>query len=121
MPPRSAAFCSRRNLLKLHRGKKMTKRIFQIQGAPQKARRRLTAVSQAAFEEQRSIRKIIAGQLLLLVFALLISKSARGLACRLARGLALAATAVLCALAKVLCIKCLNTLHKIYPPININL
>ena len=56
-----------------------------------------------------------------LILALLISYAAAGLASRLARGLAFAASAVLCALAKVLCIKCLNTLHKIYPPINIDL
>ena len=37
----------------------------------------------------------------LLVFALLVSNAAAGLASRLAGGLALAATAVLCALAKV--------------------
>ena len=91
------------------------------QGAPQQARRRLTYVSQAACAEQRSIRGFLEGFKLLLVFALLISNTARGLASRLARGLALAASAVLCALAKVLCIKCLNTLHKIYPPINIDL
>jgi hypothetical protein len=38
----------------------------------------------------------------LLVFALLVSNAAAGLASRLAGSLALAATAVLCALAKVL-------------------
>ena len=80
----------------------------------------LTYVSRAAFEEQRSIGEFFK-DLSFFVFALLISNSAKGLACRLARGLALAASTVLCALAKVLCIKGLNTLHKIYPPININL
>ena len=110
-----------KKLAELDRVKKMTKRIFRRQGAPQKQGNDLPIVSRAAFEEQRSIREIIAGQLLLLVFALLISNTARGLASRLARGLAFAASAVLCTLAKVLCIKCLNTLHKIYPPINIDL
>ena len=54
----------------------------------------------------------------LLALALLIGDAAAGLASRLAGSLALAATAVLGALAKILCIKCLNTLHSIYPPIN---
>jgi hypothetical protein len=57
------------------------------------------------------------GLLLIGVLALLICNSAAGLASRLARGLALAATAVLCALAKVLSIKGLNTLHIFYPPL----
>ena len=46
-----------------------------------------------------------------LVFALLVSDTAAGLTSGLARGLALAATAVLCALAKVLGFKSLDTLH----------
>ena len=58
---------------------------------------------------------------LLLIFALLVSNSARGLASRLARGLALAATTVLSGLAKILGFDSLNTLHSIYPPINIDL
>ena len=46
-----------------------------------------------------------------LVLALLIGNAAAGLASRLARGLALAASAVLCAFAKVLRIQSLNVLH----------
>ncbi len=49
--------------------------------------------------------------LLLLVFALLICDTAACLASRLAGSLAFSATAVLCALAEVLCFKCLDTLH----------
>ena len=48
---------------------------------------------------------------LLCALALLISDTAAGLASGLARGLALAATAVLCALAKILGLDGLNTLH----------
>ena len=47
----------------------------------------------------------------LLVLALLIGNATAGLACRLAGGLALAATAVLRALAKILRIQSLNMLH----------
>ena len=54
---------------------------------------------------------------LLFVLALLVSNTARCLASGLARCLALTAATVLCCLAKVLCIKCLNTLHSINPPI----
>ncbi len=97
-----------------------SKKNFSRQGAPEQARRRLTAVSQAACEEQRSIGEFFK-DLLLLIFALLISNSARSLACRLAGGLALATTAVLSGLAKILGFDSLNTLHSIYPPINIDL
>ena len=47
----------------------------------------------------------------LLALALLISNTAAGLASRLARGLALAASTVLCALAKVLRFNSLDVLH----------
>jgi hypothetical protein len=47
----------------------------------------------------------------LLAFALLICNTAAGLASRLAGGLALAASAVLCALAKVLGFNSFNMLH----------
>ena len=47
----------------------------------------------------------------LTVLALLVSNTAAGLTSGLAGGLALAATAVLCALAKILGIKSLNMLH----------
>ena len=53
---------------------------------------------------------------LVLVFALLICNAAAGLASRLAGGLALAATAVLCALAEVLRIQSLNMFHNRMPP-----
>ena len=43
--------------------------------------------------------------------ALLIGDTAAGLACRLARGLALAAAAVLCALAQVAGLNRLNVFH----------
>ena len=43
------------------------------------------------------------------IFALLVGNAAARLASRLARGLALTATAILCALAKVLGIQSLNT------------
>ena len=52
----------------------------------------------------------------LLVLALLVSDTAAGLACRLARGLALAATAILCAVAKVASFDGLNMLHNGIPP-----
>jgi hypothetical protein len=45
------------------------------------------------------------------VLALLVSDAAAGLASRLARGLALTATAVLCALAKVASLKSLDVFH----------
>ena len=48
---------------------------------------------------------------LLGALALLICNAAAGLASRLAGGLALAASAVLCACAKVLCFDSLNMLH----------
>ena len=50
-------------------------------------------------------------QLLAGALALLISDAAAGLASRLAGSLAFAAATVLCALAKVLCVDCLNMLH----------
>jgi hypothetical protein len=50
------------------------------------------------------------------VLALLVSDAAAGLASRLARGLALTATAVLCALAKVASFNGLNMLHNGKPP-----
>ena len=49
--------------------------------------------------------------LLFLVLALLICDAAAGLASRLARGLALAASAVLCALAKVTSLDSFDMLH----------
>ena len=52
---------------------------------------------------------------LVLVFALLICNAAAGLASRLAGGLALAASAILRACAKILCLDSLNMLHKIPP------
>ena len=55
-------------------------------------------------------------KLLLSVLALLVSDTAAGLASRLARGLAFAATAVLCALAKVASFDGLNMLHNRKPP-----
>ena len=48
---------------------------------------------------------------LLLVFALLVSNAARGLASRLARGLALAAAAVCNGLSNVFCFDCLDSVH----------
>ena len=59
------------------------------------------------------MRKLLA---FLLGLALLICNAAAGLASRLAGGLALAASAVLCALAKVLCLNSLNVLHNNKPP-----
>ena len=56
--------------------------------------------------------------LFLVVLALLISDAAAGLAGRLARGLAFAATAVLCAFAKVTSFNSLNMLHDGKPPSN---
>ena len=50
------------------------------------------------------------------IFALLVCNAATRLASGLARGLALTATAILCAFAKVLSIQSLNTLHMINPP-----
>ena len=47
----------------------------------------------------------------LLALALLICNAAAGLASRLAGSLAFAASAVLCALAKVLCLNSLDMLH----------
>ena len=52
------------------------------------------------------------------VLALLVSDAAAGLASRLARGLAFAATAVLCAFAKVTSFNGLNMLHNGNPPNN---
>ena len=52
------------------------------------------------------------------VLALLVSDAAAGLASRLARGLALAAAAVLCALAQVASFNSLNMLHNGNPPNN---
>ena len=46
-----------------------------------------------------------------LILALLISYAAAGLASRLARGLAFAASAILCAVAKVSCFNGLNMFH----------
>ena len=46
-----------------------------------------------------------------LILALLISYAAAGLASRLARGLAFAASAILCALAKVLGLNSLDVFH----------
>ena len=57
------------------------------------------------------MRKLFLG-----VLALLVSDTAAGLASRLARGLALAATAVLCAFAKVASFNGLNMLHNGKPP-----
>ena len=48
---------------------------------------------------------------LLVVFALLVCDTAAGLASGLTRGLAFAATAVLCALAKILGVQSLDVLH----------
>ena len=59
--------------------------------------------------------------LAVLVLAGLVGNAAAGLASGLARGLALAATTVLSGLAKILGFDSLNTLHSIYPPINIDL
>ena len=59
---------------------------------------------QAAFSESRLLAFLFA-------FALLICNAAAGLASRLARGLALAAAAVLRACAKVAGLKSLNVLH----------
>jgi hypothetical protein len=50
----------------------------------------------------------------LLVLALLICDTAAGLAGRLARGLAFAATAILCAVAKIAGFNSLNMLHYIF-------
>jgi len=101
----------------LPQGLTESKKNFSRQGAPEKAKRRRSSLRQAAFEEQRSIGEFFK-DLLFLVFALLVCYSARSLASRLARGLALAATTVLSGLAKILGFNSLNTLHSIYPPIN---
>ena len=53
---------------------------------------------------------------LLCVLALLICNTAAGLASRLAGSLALAASAVLCALTKVLGVQSLNMFHFLMPP-----
>ena len=55
-------------------------------------------------------------KLLVAVLALLVGNAARGLASGLARGLALAATAVLCALAKVASLDGFDMLHDLFPP-----
>ena len=55
-------------------------------------------------------------QLFLGVLALLVSDTAAGLASRLARGLAFAATAVLCAFAKVTSFDGLDMFHNRKPP-----
>ena len=57
-------------------------------------------------------------QLFLGVLALLVSDTAAGLASRLARGLAFAATAVLCAFAKVTSFNGLDMFHNRKPPSN---
>ena len=57
-------------------------------------------------------------QLFLGVLALLVSDTAAGLASRLARGLAFAATAVLCAFAKVTSFDGLDMFHNRKPPSN---
>jgi O-antigen ligase len=67
---------------------------------------------QAAFLES----KLLA---FLLAFALLVSNAAAGLASRLAGGLAFAASAVLCALAKVLGFDSLDMLHNKPPTIKL--
>ena len=54
-------------------------------------------------------------ELLILVLALLVCDTAGCLASRLAGCLALAATAVLSALAKVTCLNCLDMLHESAP------
>ena len=59
------------------------------------------------------MRKLFLG-----VLALLVSDTAAGLASRLARGLALAATAVLCAFAKVASFNGLDMFHNRKPPSN---
>ena len=51
-----------------------------------------------------------------LVFALLVSNSAAGLASRLAGSLALAASAVLCAVAQISGFQSLNMFHDEIPP-----
>ena len=56
--------------------------------------------------------------LVILVLALLIGDAAAGLASGLARGLALTATAVLGAFAKILGVQGLNALHIENPPIS---
>ena len=53
------------------------------------------------------------GLVLLCVFALLVCDATAGLASRLARSLAFATAAVLCALAKVTGFQCFDVLHKI--------
>jgi hypothetical protein len=50
-------------------------------------------------------------KLFIVVFALLVSDTAACLASGLARCLALTATTVLCALAKVICLDCLDMFH----------
>ena len=57
-------------------------------------------------------------KLLLSVLALLVSDTAAGLASRLARGLAFAATAVLCAFAKITSFDGLDMFHSRKPPSN---
>ena len=54
------------------------------------------------------------------LFALLVSNTAGGLASRLARGLALAATAVLNAFSEITCFNGLNSLHILYLLLRIN-
>ena len=54
-------------------------------------------------------------KLVLLVLALLVSNTARGLASRLAGSLALAASAVLCAVAKISGLDSLNVFHSTPP------
>ena len=54
-----------------------------------------------------------------LVFALLVSNSAAGLASRLAGSLALAASAVLCTVAQVARFKRFDMLHTVDPPFEI--
>ena len=58
--------------------------------------------------EQAAILLLLA---FLVALALLVSYAAAGLASRLAGGLALAASAVLCAVAKVSCLNSLNMFH----------
>jgi hypothetical protein len=58
-------------------------------------------------------------KLLVLILALLICNAARGLASRLAGGLALAAATVLCGLCNILSLNSIDSLHFVNPPIDL--
>ena len=76
----------------------------------------LVSVTKNAAYDGGIYAKTILLAFLLCALALLVSNTAAGLASRLAGSLALAATAILCALAKVTSLNCLDMFHNKLPP-----